>query len=327
MKETTALLSTLRALDVKLWLEDGRMRCSAPMGVLTAEMRAALASRKDQIIALLTLAEARRVNPPAIVPIKPDGHRLPLFAVSGHGGDVFWLLALARLLNADQPVLGVQPPGLDGSEPLRTVEALARFEVEQIRSVQPHGPYLIAGHCAGGAIAFEVAQQLTSAGEAVALVALIGSPFPSTFRRATQLRLRLRRHLQALTTGSFLERNRYVINKLQGRLQKRDEVSAVDPSVTAARARVESATVEAVRKYVPQPYAHSIDLFVARDEWHHPDRWRAVANTSREHSVGRFYIDDLMLGSHVEVLAKALQARITAVHDAIEGAGRAASSR
>jgi thioesterase domain-containing protein len=321
--DTATLLSKLRERDVKLWIEEERLKCSAPVGALDPEMRAMLASRKEEIMAFLRQAEARKNGPAAIVPIKPEGRRLPLFAVSGHGGDVFWLLALARHLDAEQPVLGVQPPGLDGSEPLRSVEALARYEVEQIRSYRPHGPYLIAGHCAGGTIAFEVAQQLTSAGEEVALVALIGTPYPTMFRQAPQLLLRLRRHLRALTTGSFAERKRYVVSRLQGRLQMREEMAGVSPAVMAARWRVESATVEAVRNYTPRHYANHIDLFVTRDEWHRSDLWRAVASTAREQSLGYFDIDDLLLGSQVEVLAKLLQDRLTSAQNAIDHAGRA----
>ena len=116
------------------------------------------------------------------MPIKPGGRRPPLFIVSGYRGDVFFMLPMSRQLHPEQMLLGVQPPGLDGSEPLSSVEALARFQVEQIRRFRPNGPYLIAGHCSGGTIAFEVAQQLTAAGMKVAFLALIGSPFPSAFR-------------------------------------------------------------------------------------------------------------------------------------------------
>ena len=299
MMDTATLLSKLRERDVKLWIEEGRLKCSAPVGALEPEMRGMLTSRKEEIMAFLRQAEARKNGPAAIVPIKPEGRRSPLFAVSGHGGDV---------------------------EPLRSVEALARYEVEQIRSYRPHGPYLIAGHCAGGTIAFEVAQQLTSAGEEVALVALIGTPYPTMFRQAPQLLLRLRRHLRALTTGSFAERKGYIVSRLQGRLQKRTALAGVSPAVMAARWRVESATVEAVRNYTPRHYANHIDLFVTRDEWHRSDLWRAVASTAREQSLGYFDIDDLLLGSQVEVLAKLLQDRLTSAQNAIDHAGRAHAS-
>jgi hypothetical protein len=133
MMDTAALLSTLRDRDVRLCTEEGQLKCSAPVGTLDAAMRATLASRKEELLALLRQAEMLKSLPPAIVPIKPEGSRPPVFAVSGHGGDIFCLRALARCLDAEQPVFGVQPPGLDGTEPLTSVEALARYEIEQIR--------------------------------------------------------------------------------------------------------------------------------------------------------------------------------------------------
>ena len=53
MTETAALLSVLRERDIKLWVEHDQLKCSAPAGALDAEMRAALASRKDEFLTLL----------------------------------------------------------------------------------------------------------------------------------------------------------------------------------------------------------------------------------------------------------------------------------
>lgn len=298
--DMATLFSILRERDVKLWVEEDRLKCSAPAGALGAELRTTLASRKKDILALLRRPEGQS-GPAAIVPIKPGGRRRPIFAVSGHGGDVFYLLGLARHLDAEQPMLGVQPPGLDGSEPLKTVEELARYEIEQIRRYQAQGPYLIAGHCAGGTIAFEVAQQLTAAGQQVALLALIGSAFPTMFRRRTLAWLRLRRYAKALTSASEF------MSKLQRRLHTPDALAGVSPAVLAARRRVDSATVAAVRSYKPRPYPGHIDLFITSDNWHHPHLWRAFGGAVREHRVGDFEIDDLLLGPDVTVLAASLQ--------------------
>jgi thioesterase domain-containing protein len=297
MMDTATILSTLRQLDVRLRVEDDGLKCSAPMGALDAEMRAMLANRKEEILAFLRRAEALKSVPAAIVPIKPGGRRPPLFAVSGHGGDVYYLLALARQLDAEQPVLSVQPPGLDGSDPLESVEALARYEVEQIRRYRPNGPYLIAGHCAGGTIAFEVAQQLTQAAQQVTLLALIGSPFPTMFRYMPKTLSYLGRHARALTSGSLAERRRYIMSRIQKRLHPPDPPAGVSPAVLAAR---------------PQRYAGQIDLFVSSDKWHRSHQWRTVAGAVREYNLGDFEIDDVLLGPHVVVLAAFLQDRLRA---------------
>src|ERR1700760_837373 len=139
--DAAALLSTLRARDVRLWVEDTQLKCSAPVGALDAGLREAITSRKKEIMMSLRQAEALKTGLASIVPIKPEGRRPPIFAVSGHGGDVFCLLPLARHLHPEQPMIGIQPPGLDGTAPLTTLEALARYEIGQIKHYRPQGPY------------------------------------------------------------------------------------------------------------------------------------------------------------------------------------------
>lgn len=63
----------------------------------------------------------------------------------------------------------------------RTIEELARDHIERIRSIQPHGPYRLAGYSFGGLVALEVAQQLQRAGETMELLFLLdpSEPFQS----------------------------------------------------------------------------------------------------------------------------------------------------
>ena len=62
-----------------------------------------------------------------------------------------------------------------GSSPLvqTRIPDMAAHHIDRIRSIQPNGPYLLGGMCAGGVIAFEIARQLQRAGDKVALVALL----------------------------------------------------------------------------------------------------------------------------------------------------------
>ena len=48
---TAELLSKLRGLNVNIWADNGELRCSAPKGALTSELRAALSERKAEILA------------------------------------------------------------------------------------------------------------------------------------------------------------------------------------------------------------------------------------------------------------------------------------
>src|SRR5438477_12550233 len=105
--------------------------------------------------------------------MQPNGSRPPLFCVHGASGNVLIYRDLSRHLGPDQPFYGLQAQGLDGTaECLTTVEDMAALYINEIRRVQPEGPYFIGGYCLGGTIAYEIAQQLTSRGQEVGLLAL-----------------------------------------------------------------------------------------------------------------------------------------------------------
>jgi SAM-dependent methyltransferase len=70
--DTATLLSILRDRDVKIWIEEDRLKCSAPTGALDAELRAALANRKEEVIAFLREAEATKSSLASAVPIERE---------------------------------------------------------------------------------------------------------------------------------------------------------------------------------------------------------------------------------------------------------------
>jgi thioesterase domain-containing protein len=87
---------------------------------------------------------------------------------------------LARYLDPAQPFYGLRARGVDDLvEPHESVEAMAAEFREEIRRVQPRGPYFISGGCVGGVVAFELAQQLRAEGDEVASLVLIDSNYPT----------------------------------------------------------------------------------------------------------------------------------------------------
>jgi len=109
-----------------------------------------------------------------VVAIREQGSRLPLFVISGLGGEVIAFDTLARSLGTDQPVFALQPQGIDGRKPFLTrVEDMAAYYLREIRKVQARGPYCMAGYSFGGYIAYEIAQQLRATGETVALLGFL----------------------------------------------------------------------------------------------------------------------------------------------------------
>ncbi len=134
-------------------------------------------------LAIILAQENWRPHWLSLVPIQPQGKNLPFFCVHGAGGTVLRFRHLSQFLGPDQPFYGLQARGLDGKQqPLRSVEEMAAAYLIEVRSVQPHGPYRLGGYSFGGLVAFEMARQLASAGEALDVVALL-----DTFRPGSQV--------------------------------------------------------------------------------------------------------------------------------------------
>ncbi len=111
-----------------------------------------------------------------LVPIQPAGTRPPVFCVHPIGGNVLSFQALAAHLGPDQPVYGLQARGLNGRDlPHRSIEAMAADYLSFIRQAAPDGPCVLVGYSAGGVVGFEMARQLTLAGQPPMLLALVDS--------------------------------------------------------------------------------------------------------------------------------------------------------
>lgn len=153
--------------------------------LLSVELFAQVETRFGKKLPLTALVEAPTVEQLAklisqskamdsLVLIRAGGAKPPLFLVHDGDGETLLYRNLAQRLHPDHPVYGLQPYAQAGYPMLHTrISEMAAYHIGKIRTVQPHGPYLLGGMCAGGVIAFEIAQQLQQSGETVALVALI----------------------------------------------------------------------------------------------------------------------------------------------------------
>jgi thioesterase domain-containing protein/acyl carrier protein len=182
--------------------------------------------------ALTALIRPRRhtEEEPYILHVQTEGKRRPFFCMA----DVEYMFALAKALGPEQPFYGMRIPGLGQEEiPLDTIEAMASYCVRAIERTDPKGPYLIGGHCFGGIVAFEVAQQLTRKGKAVDLLVMLAPDSLTELRRRKIVRFwmyrlwydvkrrrvmeAIRNRLEALTSilaslwkrGQYLKLKRY----------------------------------------------------------------------------------------------------------------------
>lgn len=140
------------------------------------------------IDALARKLEKDRDTPSAVswsslVPLRSTGSQPPLFLMHSHGGNTLEYRPLADLLGSNQPVYALQARGLDGHIPTNTtMQEMAAAYLQELRFAAPVGPYFLGGYCLGGLLALEAAQQLTAAGEKVALLILIQSMNPPTMQ-------------------------------------------------------------------------------------------------------------------------------------------------
>jgi amino acid adenylation domain-containing protein len=221
-----------------------------------------------------------------LVPIQPGGTRTPFFCVHGFGGGVVDYGELARLLGPDQPFYGLMALGVDGATlPHSQIETMAAYYIDAIHRVQPHGPYFLGGYCFGGVVAFEMARQLQSVGEPMALVGVFEGYAP--VRRITgwtlfQPRLLLNfarnvpyllRDYLALGRAEFMARTRTKLRSLgrrmlrpPGRRRERqlDDFLPDVARIPLVHRRLMELQLRAMSRYAPGTYEGRVTLFRVR---------------------------------------------------------------
>jgi tyrocidine synthetase III len=120
-----------------------------------------------------------------LIRLKQDANaKNNFFFIHEGSGDVQGYTAFAGLMKGFN-CWGIRSVTLRESIPLNIeLEPMAMQYAEIIRSVQPRGPYYLAGWSYGGVIAFEIARQLEAAGEKVEMLMMIDSQFPVTYSRS-----------------------------------------------------------------------------------------------------------------------------------------------
>ncbi|WP_234186593.1 type I polyketide synthase [Shinella sp. NM-101] len=205
-----------------------------------------------------------QAKPTHVVLMHPgrDSRATPLFICAGMFGNVLNLRHLAQILGGDRPVYGLQARGLYGGlDPHETFEDMARDYIAEIRTVQPSGPYLLAGYSGGGIVAYEIAHQLSALDEEVAHLVMLDTPLPTQPPLGLQDRILMklqdiRRHKGAFVQKWLHDRRCWEAEKREKRLaQARD--TAPDQFNNS---RIESAFLRALQRYELKPYAGAVTL-------------------------------------------------------------------
>jgi amino acid adenylation domain-containing protein len=126
--------------------------------------------------------------PGVLLPLRPTGTLPPLFCVHPSAGVGSVYSGLLTALGPDQPVHGLQARALtDPTAAPDSVRAMAADYLAEVRAVQPEGPYHLLGWSFGAGVAHEMAVQLQSRGEKVALLAMLdGYPPDARWDRVWQ---------------------------------------------------------------------------------------------------------------------------------------------
>ncbi|MEW5938265.1 MAG: AMP-binding protein [Chloroflexota bacterium] len=157
-----------------------------------------------------------------LAPLRVAGTRPPLFLVPGGGSDAISFLALADALGDDLPVYGFQDFHVNRQETIYAegVAAAAREFITAMKSVQPRGPYRLAGHSFGGVIAFEMARQLRASGEAVGFLGILDSAPPVRRKRRVAWLARYRVHSNNLGRLDLRGKLAYLSKRIQRTLAR-----------------------------------------------------------------------------------------------------------
>ncbi len=269
-----------------------------------------------------TLRRAGHPSPwTSLTPIKPclgnAENRPPFYCVHASDGGVMWYRHLAEKLPADQPFYGLQAQGVDGvSERHTRVEEMAAHYVREMRMLQPHGPYFVGGVSFGAMVAFEMAQQLQAAGEAVGMVALLdgwGPGYPKFMAPLARIGCHLRNFLRLpLDQKAEYARMRgtavwHVLRRAGNQCVYRLYETLRLPLPYHLRHATNLGFIPSLLDYRPRTYTGTVDLFRAIEQpvGSYPDPfggWQGLAGEIIVHHVPGYH-GDIMREPHVGVLA------------------------
>ncbi|SFJ64582.1 amino acid adenylation domain-containing protein [Thermoflavimicrobium dichotomicum] len=225
-----------------------------------------------------------------------------IFMIHPQGGGVMPLYELAQRLG-EVNVYGIQSIGYDTADlPLTSVQEMAERYVHEIRQVQPHGPYHLAGWSLGGVIAFEMTRRLEAAGEQVAWLGLIDTTWIPQEQKA--------KFLQLLTDPLVLREQAQLLDLDPSEMLQQVEVDELTPEHVANK--IQHLTHSTQRKayiwllnglaYAEYEIRYKINanihLFVAQEK-----QWLSGSYEWQPYTAGQVY-QVTISGNHITMLER-----------------------
>ncbi|PMB24627.1 non-ribosomal peptide synthetase [Fischerella thermalis] len=228
-------------------------------------------------LAIILSQPSRQSSNSPLVAINSDGDKIPFFCVHGAGGNISPYFNLSKRLGEDYPFYALEDTLEQDKPEIISVEETATRYLQEIRKIQPNGPYLLGGHCYGGVLAFEIAQQLQKQGQTVGLLVIIDAilsekPIESTDSDDAKFLLRIAESIKTESNINFsvpfeelrdlpLTEQLNLINKNANFIFSDAEIQDF-----LRYYKLFKAHVQAMRNYIPRVYPQSITLFRASEE-------------------------------------------------------------
>jgi aspartate racemase len=274
----------------------------------------------------------------SLVPIQPSGSQPPFFGIHSLGKGQEHYRNIARHLGSDQPIYGLDywlaTRTKDTKELPKTwsVEELAAHYIKEMQILQPEGPYFLAGLSFAGIVAYEMAQQLVTQDQKVALLVLFDTYCPTLSVNSLDFNS-LQIHLRNLSQLEMKEKLAYIMMKVKYKIEhylkwikpffrKVAEKFYLKFKLPMPYALHYSLIVEANQKlgsdYALQVYPGKVTLFRASDQAVRYDQisdlgWSALALGGVEiHEVPGDHLG-MFQEPHVQVLAEKLKTCIDRV--------------
>jgi amino acid adenylation domain-containing protein len=262
----------------------------------------------------------------SLIPIQPDGLRTPLFLVPGGGGGEDEFLIYAPLIHhfgSEQPVYGLLARGFSSSEPPhKDIDTMVTDYLSEIRSVQTVGPYLLAGECIGGKVAYEMARRLEQNGQQVGLLILMNTILPPespSLLWRIRNRILVQRQFRKFGSKDIFGKVNYLLHGIGKVIWRLISINGQD-EVKKRHQFVRQQYRKIVRGYRPtESYAGEISLLVSADH-HRRDPslgWDSLP-------IGNLLIHkldgdhDSYIGEHVQKTANKLSECLLAAHQEMD---------
>jgi amino acid adenylation domain-containing protein len=280
----------------------------------------------EQLAINLTQETNTTTSRAPVIALQTGGPHRPFFFLHGDWtGGAFYCFTLAQTAGSEQPFYVLGTYKFADLQTLPTVEKMAAAYIKELRSIQPEGPYQIGGFCNGGLLAYEIATQLSEAGQPVDLLALITpSESGSTNKLVGSIsRMGQLLHMQAPAQADWYLRTRHALRHVyrylrpgDKKLQDFDKLVEID-----ARLGVMFPPREAlyndyigvfswlVNTYRPRAYPGKITLYWAMEEPFIKETWSQVPVVKDKKELEHHFIPGTHMScvtDHTQVLAELL---------------------